>query len=163
MRVLRRRFFSPPSLPRTLPPWSVHTVKCPALISVGKHCKFLLTRLLSRYRVKLVGSNDYRLRAQSPRLARASSSSSSSLPRSCARETHTDTHSPTVCVCLSVTVEEPGDTVIFLINSSRLAYGFNRRVLRAERVTRADDDDDVREHIIVPIHPGDIIGNAHRR
>lgn len=42
---------------------SVHTVKCLALISVGKHCKFLLTRLLSRYRVKLVGSNDYRLRA----------------------------------------------------------------------------------------------------
>lgn len=53
----------PPSSICTLPPSSVHTVKCPALIPVGKHCKFLLTRLLSRYRVKLVGSNDYRLRA----------------------------------------------------------------------------------------------------
>ena len=41
---------------------SVYTVKCPALISVGKHCKFLLTRLPSRYHVKLVGNNKYRPR-----------------------------------------------------------------------------------------------------
>lgn len=37
---------------------SVYTVKCPALISVGKHCKFLLTRLPSRYHVKLAESNE---------------------------------------------------------------------------------------------------------
>lgn len=39
---------------------SVYTVKCPALISIGKHCKFLLTRLPSRNHVKLVESNEYR-------------------------------------------------------------------------------------------------------
>lgn len=38
---------------------SVYTVKCPALISVGKHCKFLLTRLPSRYHVKLAESIDH--------------------------------------------------------------------------------------------------------
>lgn len=38
---------------------SVYTVKCPALISVGKHCKFLLTRLPSRYHVKWAESIDH--------------------------------------------------------------------------------------------------------
>lgn len=62
--LLSSPLYFPPPFPRPvkLPSLhrlsSVYTVKCPALISVGKHCKFLLTRLPSRYHVKLAESNE---------------------------------------------------------------------------------------------------------